>query len=285
MPMLLLTGATGNIGRELTRILDADGIEFRALVRDSTRAEILPLSAEPARGDLDDPAALQHAMIGVTTLFLLVQGMGLNHTRNALAAAEHAGVGRIVLISSAHVLVEPLPAMGSWHHAREELVRASGIPATILRPGGYMSNALEWIPAVRAGEAILDPSGPGRYAPIDPADIAAVAAHCLTTPGHEGAAYHLTGPETLTIAEQVAILSRIINRNIKIREAVTPEEVVAARFPNGAPPRLAEALVEGFAILRAGVVSTRTDTVAELLGRPAHTFADWCEAHRSAFTD
>ncbi|MEC3920120.1 NAD(P)H-binding protein [Nocardia sp. CDC160] len=284
MPMLLLTGATGNIGRELTRILDADGVEFRALVRDSTRAEILPPSAEPTRGDLDDPAALRHAMIGVTTLFLLVQGMGLNHTRNALTAAEHAGVGRIVLISSAHVLVEPLPAMGSWHHAREELVRASGIPATILRPGGYMSNALEWIPAVRAGEAILDPSGPGRYAPIDPADIAAVAARCLTNPGHEGAAYHLTGPETLTITEQVAILSRILQRDIKIREATTPEEVVAARFPNGAPPRLAEALVEGFAILRADTVGARTDTVAELLGRPAHTFADWCASHRAAFT-
>ncbi|MGW4242159.1 NAD(P)H-binding protein [Nocardia sp. NPDC004722] len=281
--MLLLTGATGNIGRELTRLLDTDGIEFRALVRDSTRAATLPRHAEPALGDLDDPAALDRAMTGVTALFLLVPGIGLDHTRNALKAAHHAGVERIVLISSAHVLVEPLPAMGSWHHEREELLRASGIPHTILRPGGYMSNALEWIPAIRANTPILDPSGPGRYAPIDPADIAEVAAHCLTRSGHTGAAYHLTGPELLTIGDQVAALSRILNRDLKIRETTTPEEAVAARFPNGAPPPLAEAIREGFALMRADTIGTRTDTVTDLLGRPPHTFTAWCESHRAAF--
>ncbi|MGV9668297.1 NAD(P)H-binding protein [Nocardia niigatensis] len=283
--MLLLTGATGNIGRELTRVLDAEDLDFRALVRDPARAATLPAHAEARLGDLDDPASLAPAMTGVTSLFLLVPGVGLDHTRNLLHAAERAGVGRIVMISSAHVLVEPLPAMGSWHHERENLVRASGIPATILRPGGYMSNALEWIPALRAGDPILDPSGPGRFAPIDPADIAAVAARCLTEPGHTGAAYHLTGAECLTVGEQVAILARILDRDIKIREAATPEEAVAARFPNGAPPPLAKAIVEGFALMRADTVGARTDTVAELLGRPPHTFAEWCAAHREAFAE
>ncbi|MTE14051.1 NAD(P)H-binding protein [Nocardia aurantiaca] len=283
--MLLLTGATGNIGRELTRVLDANDLDFRALVRDPARAATLPAHAEARLGDLDDPESLDRAMIGVTSLFLLVPGIGLDHTRTLLLAAERAGVGRIVMISSAHVLVEPLPAMGSWHHERENLVRASGIPYTILRPGGYMSNALEWIPALRAGDPVLDPSGPGRFAPIDPADIAEVAARCLTEPGHTGAAYHLTGPESLTVADQVAILSRILDRDIKIRETATPEEAVAARFPHGAPPRLAEAIVEGFALMRADTVGARTDTVAELLGRPPRAFADWCTAHREAFAD
>ncbi|MVU82196.1 NAD(P)H-binding protein [Nocardia sp. ET3-3] len=283
--MLLLTGATGNIGRELTRVLDAESLEFRALVRDSARARTLPARAELVPGDLDDPASLERAMLGVDRLFLLVPGIGLDHTRALLRAAGQAGVGRIVMISSAHVLVEPLPAMGSWHHARENLVRESGIPFTILRPGGYMSNALEWIPKLRAGDPVLDPSGPGRFAPIDPADIAAVAAVCLTEPGHTGAAYHLTGPESLTLGEQVAILSRTLDRDIKIREVATPEEAVAARYPNGAPPRLAEAIVEGFALMRADAVGARTGTVAELLGRPPRTFAEWCDAHRAAFTD
>ncbi|WP_040806800.1 NAD(P)H-binding protein [Nocardia concava] len=283
--MLLFTGATGNIGRELTRILDTTGTEFRALVRDSARAATLPPHARPILGDLDDPAALDRAMTGVSALFLLVPGIGMDHTRNALKAAERAGVGRIVLISSAHVLVEPLPAMGSWHHEREELLRASGIPFTILRPGGYMSNALEWIPNLRAGEPILDPSGPGRYAPIDPADIAAVAAHCLTTPGHENTAYHLTGPELLTCADQVEILSRTLQRPLRIRPTATPEEAVAARYPNGAPPRLAEAILEGFTLLRTDAVATLTTTVADLLGRPATTFATWCDSHRAAFAD
>ncbi|GAB2557402.1 NAD(P)H-binding protein [Nocardia heshunensis] len=281
--MLLLTGATGNIGRELTRILDADGVDFRALVRDPDRAKSLPAHAEPILGDLDDDAAVTRAMQGVTALFLLVPGVGLDHTRTALRAAEQAGVQRIVLISSAHVLVDPLPAMGSWHHERENLVRATGIPFTILRPGGYMSNALEWAPRIRTDDPILDPSGPGRFAPIDPADIAAVAARCLTEPGHTGASYHLTGPESLTIGDQVAILSRILDRDIKIREAATPEEAVAARYPNGAPPRLAAAIVEGFALLRADTMGARTDTVAEILARPPRTFADWCVAHLDAF--
>ncbi|AYF75553.1 NAD-dependent epimerase/dehydratase family protein [Nocardia yunnanensis] len=282
---LLLTGATGNIGRELTRILDADGIQFRALVRTPERADTLPAHADPITGDLDDPGALERAMDGVAALFLLVPGIGSEHTRSALKAAENAGVGRIVLISSAHVLVDPLPAMGSWHHERETMVRAGGIPFTILRPGGYMSNALEWIPNLRAGEPILDPSGPGRYAPIDPADIAAVAAHCLTEPGHESRHHHLTGPDLLTLGEQVAIFARILHRDIRIRETVTPGEAVAARFPNGAPPRLAAAIQEGFALMRADTVGVRTDTVAELLGRPARTFTEWCEAHRAAFPD
>ncbi|MFJ9366360.1 NAD(P)H-binding protein [Nocardia sp. NPDC101769] len=281
--MLLLTGATGNIGRELTRILDANDLDFRALVRDPARAATLPARAETCRGDLDDPASLDRAMTGVTGLFLLVPGVGLDHTRNLLHAAARAGVGRIVMISSAHVLVEPLPAMGSWHHERENLVRASGIPCTILRPGGYMSNALEWIPALRAGDPILDPSGPGRFAPIDPADIAEVAAHCLTEPGHTGVAYHLTGPESLTVGEQVAILARILHRDLEIRETATPEEAVAARYPNGAPPPLAAAIVAGFALMRADTVGARTDTVAALLGRPPRTFAEWCAAHRAAF--
>ncbi|GAB0104533.1 NAD(P)H-binding protein [Nocardia sp. JMUB6875] len=281
--MLLLTGATGNIGRELTRLLDANGTEFRALVRDSTRAATLPAHARPFLGDLDDPAALDRAMTGVSALFLLAPGIGMDHTRNALKAAERAGVGHIVLISSAHVLVDPLPAMGSWHHEREELLRATGIPHTILRPGGYMSNALEWIPTIRAGDPILDPSGPGRYAPIDPADIAAVAARCLTHLGHENTAYHLTGPELLTCADQVAILSRILQRPLKIRETATPEEAVAARYPNGAPPRLAEAILEGFTLMRTDAVATRTSTVADLLGRPARSFATWCKSHRDAF--
>ncbi len=92
-----------------------------------------------------------------------------------------------------------MPAMGRWHHQREEIVRDSGIPATFLRPGGFMTNAFDWAPTIRAGGYVIDPIGPGRYAPIDPADIAAVAALCLTEDGHEGKAYVPTGDERITV--------------------------------------------------------------------------------------
>jgi uncharacterized protein YbjT (DUF2867 family) len=281
--MLLVTGATGNIGRELARELDAAGVPFRALVRDPARAAGLPARAERARGDLDDPATLAPAFAGVDRLFLLTPGIGTDHVRNAVAAARAAGVGQIVHLSSFNVLGDPMPAMGRWHYEREQVIRASGLPATFLRPGGFMTNAFDWLPSIREGGYVLDPVGPGRYAPIDPADIAAVAAVVLTGNGHVGAEYVLTGEETFTITDQVRVLSAATGLDIQVREPSTPDEAVRARFPNGAPKALADAILEGFALLRADTTGLRTDTVRRLLGRAPRTFADWCARNADAF--
>jgi uncharacterized protein YbjT (DUF2867 family) len=172
--------------------------------------------------------------------------------------------------------------MARWHRDREDVIGTSGIPATFLRPGGFMTNALDWLPTIRDGGFVLDPVGPGRYAPIDAADIAAVAALALTEDGHAGQAYVLTGEETLTIAEQVRTLAAAIGKSIEVRPVATPEEAVRFRFPHGAPPALAEAIVEAFRLMREDTVGFRTNTVRRLLGRAPSTFADWCarNAHR-----
>ena len=281
--MLLITGATGNIGRELARELDAAGTGFRVLVRDPARAAELPASAERALGNLDYPATLVPAFTDIDRLFLLTPGIGTDHVRHAVAAARAAGVRHIVHLSSFNVLGDPMPAMGRWHHEREQVIRASGIPATFLRPGGFMTNALDWLPAIRDGGYVLDPAGPGRYAPIDPADIAAVAALALTQDGHEGREYVLTGDEALTVTEQVQILSAATGLHIEVREPATPEEAVRARFPDGAPPALADAIIEGFGLMRADTTGLRTDTVQRLLGRRPGTFAAWCARNADAF--
>ncbi|HEY3878827.1 MAG TPA: NAD(P)H-binding protein [Trebonia sp.] len=281
--MLLVTGATGNIGRELTRELDARGTGFRVLVRDPARAAWLPASAERIAGDLDDPATLARACGGAGKLFLLTPGIGTSHVRHAVAAAQAAGVRHIVHLSSFNVLGDPMPAMGRWHREREQVIRASGIPATFLRPGGFMTNALDWLPTIREGGYVLDPAGPGRYAPIDPADIAAVAAVALTQEGHQDREYVLTGDEALTIAEQVRILSAATGLDIKVREPATPGEAVRARFPGGAPPALAEAFLEAIALMRADITGLRTDTVQRLLGRKPATFTDWCARNAGLF--
>ena len=280
--MLLITGATGNVGRELVDQLDAAGAKLRILIRDTARAAGLPERAERAIGDLDRPGTLPPAFDGVDRLFLLTPGIGLGHTAHAVAAAQAAGVGHIVHLSSFHVLVDPMPAMARWHHDREEMIRASGIPATFLRPGGFMTNALDWLPTIREAGFVLDPVGPGRYAPIDPADIAAVAALALTDDGHQGKEYALTGEETFTIAEQVQIVAAAVGRDLELRAVATPQEAVRFRFPNGAPPALANAIIEGFTLMRSDTVGFRTDTVRRLLGRAPKTFADWCtrNAHR-----
>jgi uncharacterized protein YbjT (DUF2867 family) len=281
--MLLVTGATGHIGRELVRELDARSATFRILVRDPARAAGLPGRAERAVGDLGRPASLAAALDGVEQLYLLVPGIGLDHTENAIAAARAAGVRHIVYQSSYAAIGDPVPAMGRWHREREQLIRASGIPATLLRATGFMTNAFDWLPTLREGGYILDPAGPGRVAPVDPADIAAVAALTLTQDGHEGQEYLVSGGETVTVAEQAQILARAIGRDIEVRTAATPAEAVRSRYPDGAPRALADALLEGFTLMRADTVGVRSDTVRCLLGREPRTFADWCARNVRAF--
>lgn len=281
--MILLTGATGNIGSELVQALAAEDVEFRVFVRDPGRAERVPERARRVVGDLDDPSTYAPALDGVDRLFLLVPGTGLEHTRDMVAAARAARVGRIVLLSSYNVMGDPIPAMGRWHHERETIVKASGIPYTILRPGGLMTNALQWAPAIRAGGVVDDPTGPGRYAPVDPYDIAAVAAKALVENTHEGQEYYLTGEETFTIAEQIAVIAAAIGHEIAVREAATPEQAVASRYPHGAPPALAAAILEGFTLMRRDTTGFRTDTIERLLGRRPRSFAEWCTRNIDAF--
>jgi uncharacterized protein YbjT (DUF2867 family) len=280
--MLLVTGATGRIGRPLVHELAARGAKTRVLVRDPARAAGLPASAERVVADLAESATLAPAFTGVDRLFLLTPGIGTAHTANAVAAARDAGVTHIVHLSSTNVLGDPMPAMGRWHHDREELIRASGTPATFLRPGGFMTNALEWADTIHDGY-VIDPVGPGRFAPIDPADIAAVAAVVLTEDGHAGRSYALTGEEVMTVAEQVQLISEVIGLPIEVRSPASPAEAVRSRFPAGAPQALVDAITEGFLLMRADTVGFRTDTVSRLLGRSPGTFRDWCARNADAF--
>jgi uncharacterized protein YbjT (DUF2867 family) len=280
--MILITGATGRIGRALVRELDAAHAECRVLVRDPARAADLPASARRVTGDLDDPATLAAALDGADRLFLLTPGIGVDQAAGAVAAARTAGVLHVVLLSSIWAGGDPVPAMGRWHRERERLLQESGLPATVLRPGGFMTNALEWVPAIREHGFVLDATGPGRIAPIDPADIAAVAARVLTEDGHAGRTYVLTGEEALTTAEQVRIIGETIGRELQVRPAATPEEIVRSRYPGGAPKPLADAVLEAAAVMRADTTGVRTDDVRRLLGRRPATFAEWCARNRAA---
>jgi len=225
--------------------------------------------------------ALGLAQIGRDAL-LQQATLGLDGLLQVVTAAKEAGVRHLVYLSSYAVLGEPLPAMGSWHHAREQLIRAAGIPATFLRPTGFMTNTFDRLPTLRAGGYVLDPIGPGRAAPIDPADIAAVVTATLLEEGHEDKQYTLTGGEAFTLAEQVEILAKAIGRHIAVREVATPEDAVRFRYPDGAPPALASALIEGLQLMRADTVGLRTDDVRRLLQRQPTRFADWCARNADA---
>jgi uncharacterized protein YbjT (DUF2867 family) len=148
-----------------------------------------------------------------------------------------------------------------------------------------MTNTLDWLPTIRAGGYVLDPIGPGRAAPIDPADIAAVAATVLLEDGHEKQAYTLTGPEAFTVAEQVAILGTALGRELAVRPIATPEEAVRFRYPDGAPPELGAAIVEGLQLMRADTIGLRTGDVRRLTGRAPRTFESWCAANAAAISE
>ncbi|MFB7593886.1 NAD(P)H-binding protein [Streptomyces sp. NPDC056160] len=275
--MIVVTGATGNVGRALVERLTAAGRPVRALTRDPQRAG-LPETAEVVRFQPDDPAAL---FTGATKLFLYVQAGG-DRTTEFLAAARKAGVRHVVLLSSAMVAegadeTHPIHVM---HAGAERAIRDSGLEWTFLRPGAFATNAFQWAGQIHAGDTVRGVFADGMSAPIHEDDIAAVAERALLDDGHEGAVHRLSGPEAISNADQVAAIGRALGRELTFTE-VPPEEAGPELFPH-VPPHMLQGLLDAF---RASVGATPeiTDTVEKVTGTPARTFAQWAEDHTSAF--
>ena len=281
--MYLITGPTGNIGRGVVDQLHKEGHDIRALVRDASRADLLPDGIDIAVGNLDDADSVAAALRGVDSVFLLHVGPGTTQTQIMIDAARSAGVHRIVLLSSIGARLRPLPTIGATLAAREDLLRASGLDVTYLRPNGLMSNALLWADGIREKNRVVDPTGPGRQPVVDPDDIARVAALVLTEDGHVGHGYILNGPEALTAREQVEILSDVLGGTIDFVD-VTPEQLAQASIEHGTPVQLAEAMQNLNELFRAGRAGVIADDIENLTGVAPRTFRDWCERHATAFS-
>jgi uncharacterized protein YbjT (DUF2867 family) len=277
--MIFVTGARGNVGRELVGQLAEAGEPVRALIRRNEDREQLPAGAEGFVGDLNDAASLAGALDGVRAAHLLAGYEGLD---GMLATMREAGVERVTLqSSSAAPGGDTTNAVARYHILSERAIRDSGLGWTFLQPNSFMTNALRWLPQLRAGDTVRLPFADVPIATIDPADIAAVAVAALTTDRHEGRAYRLSGPESLLPAEQVAILGEVIGRDLRLEaqsnaeahaemSASMPAEYVAAFF---------DFFVEGSVD-----ESTVLPTVEEVLGRPPRRFVDWAREHADAFS-
>jgi uncharacterized protein YbjT (DUF2867 family) len=281
--MYLITGATGNIGRGVVTQLHKDGHVVRALVRDASRAELLPDGTEIAVGNLDDADSVAAALRGVDSVFLLHVGAGTTQTQIMIDAARSSGVTRIVLLSSVGARLRPIAGLipGSLT-AREDLLRASGLDVTYLRPTSLMSNALSWADGIRTNNRVVDPTDPGVQVPVDPDDVARVAARVLTEPGHSGHGYILTGPEALTVRAQVEILSDVLGRTIEF-VAVTPEQAAKEAVERGTPVQVAKAVQDLNEMFRGRLVGQLADDIENLTGVAPATFRDWCERHADEF--
>ena len=278
--MILVTGASGHIGKELVAQLVNAGQPVRVLVRDERKVARLDACVERAVGDLDKPETLLTALQGVEKIFLVT--FETRQDLNMLAAANQAGARQIVKLSTLEASAHTIQ-IGKWHLEREELIRKSGLEWTFLRPGMFMSNSGDWwADSIKQQAAVYFPGGKGKVAPIDPQDVAAVAAVALTQPGHQGQIYELTGPELLTMGEMVQIIGRVSGRSLQY----TSIPALAARvwmLKSGMDKTLVNALMEMLASLRKNEGAILTQTIEQVLGRPARAFEAWCREYAGLF--
>ena len=275
--MILVTGATGHVGRELVRQLVEAGRPVRALLHGADRSA-LPEAAEGVTGDLDRPETLAAALAGVRGVFLM---SGYKDMPGALAAIRHAGVEHVVLLSSQSAAdSDTRNAVARYHILSEAAVRDSGVPWTFLRPSSFMSNALQWISQLRDGDVVREPFPNARVAAVDPHDIAAVAIQTFFSVAHQGQSYRLTGPEALSPADRVRILAAVLARPLRF-EAMSDAE--ARKEMDGTMP--AEYVDAFFDFFTGGRYdeSTVHPAVAQITGRAPRTFEQWAIAHADAF--
>ena len=274
---LLIMGAAGQVGGALVAALRAAGAEVRAAVRDPARAG-LPDGVDVVAADFDRPASVAAAATGARGAFVIG---GRNDMPGLLATLASAGVEHVVLLTSRSVLGRvPGNAVADMWASSEAALHASGLAWTILRPSGFSSNALRWLPQLAASDTVRGLFGDAAIAAIDPDDIAAVAAAALTGRRHDAHHLELSGPAPLTPAAQVEILGRALGRPLRFEPlaGAAADAELASLFP----PPVADAMRRFFDAGEfddARVVST----VADVLGRPARSFEQWAAAHASAF--
>ncbi|GGL79833.1 NmrA family transcriptional regulator [Streptomyces fumigatiscleroticus] len=280
--MIVVTGATGNVGRPLVAALAEAGEEVVAVSRRPLPPDY-PAGVRHAQADLADFASMRPVLEGADAFFLLLAGdlNGPGESASALLdIAEEAGVERVVLLSSQINETRP----GAVSHARlsefEEAVRNSGLDFTILRAGGFASNALAWAESVRARRTVLAPFADVALPVVDPADIADVAAVALREDGHTGRTYVLTGPEAVTPREQAAAIAEALGEEVTFVE-LTREQARAhlSRF-------MPEAVVDGTLDVLGKPLPAEQEVgpdVEKVLQRPARPFGEWAARTLPAF--
>jgi uncharacterized protein YbjT (DUF2867 family) len=284
--MILVTGATGLNGGTLVRLLSARGIPVRALVRNPAKAEGLASlpGVEIVEGDMARPETLAMPLRDVERAVLISSSDAtmLEVQSNFIDAAKAAGVGHVVKLSGIMPEVDSPFRFARMHGEIEQKLERSGIAYTHLRAGEFMHSYFRQVPAIVGKGALFLPMEDARIASIDVPDIAEAAAVVLTTPGHEGKIYALTGPEALTMTEVAAKLSEATGRTISYVN-VAPEQARQAQLDAGMPQYRADALAELFAERRKGKESRVWPTIETIIGRRATSFDEFATRYAAIF--
>ncbi|MET7520532.1 NAD(P)H-binding protein [Streptomyces sp. NPDC005480] len=278
--MIVVTGATGNVGRPLTQALAEAGEQVTAVSR---HAAAVPDGVRHVPADLAEPQGLTLALDGAKALFLLLSGdLHAPEARptDIMDLAAASGVRRVVLLSSQGVATRPLGPSRIAMRAVEDALRESGLDWAVLRPGGFASNAFAWGESVRTQGTVAAPFGDVGVPIVDPADIAEVAAACLLDDRHAGGVFELTGPEVITPRQQAQAIAAALGSPVRFHE-LTREEAKAAmtRF---VPPELADDTLDIIAAPNPAELRISPD-VERVLGRAPRPFNDWVARSIAAF--
>ncbi|MGW9115714.1 NAD(P)H-binding protein [Streptomyces sp. NPDC055663] len=270
---ILVTGATGTLGRHVVERLRRTGQTVRALTRAPAGATGLPHDVEVVGGDLTKPQTLATAFGGVRAVHLL-GATGHDHAPlrtgpQILTMAAEAGVRRLTVLS--------VDEDGELERA----VRDSGLEWTFIRPIDFMSNALGWAETIRSTAEVREPYANRRTASADETDVAEVVATVLTGGGHAGRSLVVSGPEALTPADKVSAIAAATGREIRFTE-LTDDQARRQWRAEGWPEEGIEFMLYMWANVP-GTVARVTSSVEEVIGRPPRTFAQWAAAHADAF--
>ncbi|MEJ3655795.1 NAD(P)H-binding protein [Actinomycetes bacterium KLBMP 9759] len=277
---ILVTGATGNVGRHVVRGLAEAGARVRAMTRDPGRATF-PVGVEVVRGDLDEPHGIPFD--GVEKLFLFVHSPSV---RDVVRLAVEAGVRRTVVLSSGAVT----HGYDTGHHLPvEQAVEASGMEWTHVRPGEFAMNKINlWGPSIRGDSTIVHPDPDELGQLIHEQDIADVVVAALLEDGHAGRVYTLTGPTQLTLREMAGAIGEAIGRELRVVK-VSVEEALSHYVSLGWPEEFARFIlgVGGYGGGEADDYSDYRFTVSPdfeaVTGKPYRTFAQWARDHAADF--
>ncbi|MFL6119682.1 NAD(P)H-binding protein [Actinophytocola sp.] len=277
MGKILVTGASGQVGRRVVEQLGAVHADLRVSGRDPAA-----LGGDAVYADLTRPETLPAALAGVSKVFLYTMPTGID---GFLGAAAEAGIEQIVLLSS-QTVVDAIPQrrpIAEMHRVVEEAIAASGIPYTFLRPENFATNILMWgwPEMIRADGVLRFPYPESHSDAIHEADIAAVAVAALTEPGHEGRSYFLTGPESITQREQLEIIGEAVGKPVRYEE-LTDAEAREALRPI-VPEWVMDAVV-GYWAHTDGVPAPITDEVLRITGVPPRSFKQWAVDHVADFS-
>jgi uncharacterized protein YbjT (DUF2867 family) len=279
--MILITGATGTVGRPLVSLLAARGAAVRVLAR-SFDGE-LTAGVERFTADLGDLSSVAPALKGADVLFVHPRAVG-EQAGELVALAAESGVRRVVVMSAINVDDDPALQPSRWNGDRntevEAAVVAGGLPWVAVRPTSFATNVIGLFGAqLRSGDVVRGPYAGFAEALTHEADLSAVLAEVLADDSWDGERLTITGPEALTHEQLVAVIGQVLDRPLTFQE-IPPEIAVRGMVANGLPEAFATVLMDRYA---RGDSATITDTVERVLGRPARTFAEWVSEHRVAF--